>query len=291
MNERDLLAEQFEANRTHLRAVAYRMLGSVSEADDAVQEAWLRLSRHTDPDEVDNLRAWLTTVVARLCLDMLRSRRSRREEPLETHMPEPIVSREDGMDPEHEALLADSVGLALLVVLETLTPAERLSFVLHDMFAVPFDEIGPIVDRSPAAARQLASRARRRVRGTAPEPDVDLARQREVVDAFLAASRDGDFEALVALLDPNVVLRADGPDAPRHLRGAPAVLSQARRYARLARFARPALVNGAAGVVVAPGGRPFAVMGITVAQGRIVEIDIFADPKRVRELDLTVLDG
>jgi RNA polymerase sigma factor (sigma-70 family) len=291
MNERDLLAEQFEANRTHLRAVAYRMLGSVSEADDAVQEAWFRLSRHTDPDELDNLRAWLTTVVARLCLDMLRSRRSRREEPLETHMPEPIVSREDGMDPEHEALLADSVGLALLVVLETLTPAERLSFVLHDMFAVPFDEIGPIVDRSPAAARQLASRARRRVRGTAPEPDVDLARQREVVDAFLAASRDGDFEALVALLDPDVVLRADGPDAPRHLRGAPAVLSQARRYARLARFARPALVNGAAGVVVAPGGRPFAVMGITVAQGRIVEIDIFADPKRVRELDLTVLDG
>jgi RNA polymerase sigma factor (sigma-70 family) len=291
MNERDLLAEQFEANRTHLRAVAYRMLGSVSEADDAVQEAWLRLSRHTDPDELDNLRAWLTTVVARLCLDMLRSRRSRREEPLETHMPEPIVSREDGMDPEHEALLADSVGLALLVVLETLTPAERLSFVLHDMFAVPFDEIGPIVDRSPAAARQLASRARRRVRGTAPEPDVDLARQREVVDAFLVASRDGDFEALVALLDPDVVLRADGPDAPRHLRGAPAVVSQARRYARLARFARPALVNGAAGVVVAPGGRPFAVMGITVAQGRIVEIDIFADPKRVRELDLTVLDG
>jgi RNA polymerase sigma-70 factor (ECF subfamily) len=291
MNERDLLAEQFEANRTHLRAVAYRMLGSVSEADDAVQEAWLRLSRHTDPDELDNLRAWLTTVVARLCLDMLRSRRSRREEPLETHMPEPIVSREDGMDPEHEALLADSVGLALLVVLETLTPAERLSFVLHDMFAVPFDEIGPIVDRSPAAARQLASRARRRVRGTAPEPDVDLARQREVVDAFLVASRDGDFEALVALLDPDVVLRADGPDAPRHLRGAPAVVSQARRYARLARFARPALVNGAAGVVVAPGGRPFAVIGITVAQGRIVEIDIFADPKRVRELDLTVLDG
>jgi RNA polymerase sigma factor (sigma-70 family) len=291
MNERDLLAEQFEANRTHLRAVAYRMLGSVSEADDAVQEAWFRLSRHTDPDELDNLRAWLTTVVARLCLDMLRSRRSRREEPLETHMPEPIVSREDGMDPEHEALLADSVGLALLVVLETLTPAERLSFVLHDMFAVPFDEIGPIVERSPAAARQLASRARRRVRGTAPEPDVDLARQREVVDAFLAASRDGDFEALVALLDPDVVLRADGPDARRHLRGAPAVLGQARRYARLARFARPALVNGAAGVVVAPGGRPFAVMGITVAQGRIVEIDIFADPKRVRELDLTVLDG
>ena len=291
MNEHDMLADRFEANRSHLRAVAYRMLGSVSEADDAVQEAWLRLSRRSDPDELDNLRAWLTTVVSRVCLDMLRSRRSRREEPLETHMPEPIVSRADGMDPEQEALLADSVGLALLVVLESLTPAERLAFVLHDMFAVPFDEIATIVDRSPEAARQLASRARRRVRGTAPEPDVDLARQREVVDAFLTASRVGDFEALVALLDPDVVLRADGPGAPRHLRGAPAVVSQARRYARLARFARPALVNGTAGVVVAPGGRPFAVMGITVAQGRIVEIDIFADPKRVRELDLTVLDG
>ena len=291
MNEQDMLADRFEANRSHLRAVAYRMLGSVSEADDAVQEAWLRLSRRSDPDELDNLRAWLTTVVSRVCLDMLRSRRSRREEPLETHMPEPIVSRADGMDPEQEALLADSVGLALLVVLESLTPAERLAFVLHDMFAVPFDEIATIVDRSPEAARQLASRARRRVRGTAPEPDVDLARQREVVDAFLTASRVGDFEALVALLDPDVVLRADGPGARRHLRGAPAVVSQARRYARLARFARPALVNGTAGVVVAPGGRPFAVMGITVAQGRIVEIDIFADPKRVRELDLTVLDG
>jgi RNA polymerase sigma factor (sigma-70 family) len=291
MDEHELLADRFEANRTHLRAVAYRMLGSVSEADDAVQEAWLRLSRRGDTEELQNLRAWLTTVVARISLDMLRSRRSRREEPLETHMPEPIVSREDGMDPEHEALLADSVGLALLVVLETLAPAERLAFVLHDMFAVPFDEIAPIVDRSPQAARQLASRARRRVRGAAPEPDVDLARQREVVDAFLAASREGDFEALMALLDPDVVLRADGPDAPRHLRGAPAVLGQARRYAALARFARPALVNGAAGVVVAPGGRPFAVMGITVARGRIVEIDVFADPNRVRELDLTVLDG
>jgi RNA polymerase sigma factor (sigma-70 family) len=291
MDERDVLADRFEENRTHLRAVAYRMLGSVSEADDAVQEAWLRLSRRSDPDELDNLRAWLTTVVARVSLDMLRSRRSRREEPLETHMPEPIISREDGMDPEHEALLADSVGLAMLVVLETLSPAERLAFVLHDMFAVPFDDIAPIVDRSPEAARQLASRARRRVRGTAPEPDADLARQREVVDAFLAASREGDFEALLALLDPDVVLRADGPDAARHLRGAPAVLAQAQRYARLARFARPALVNGAAGVVVAPGGRPFAVMGMTVAHGRIVEIDVFADPKRVRELDLTVLDG
>src|SRR5918996_1057553 len=227
MDERDLLADRFEANRTHLRAVAYRMLGSVSEADDAVQEAWLRLSRRSDPDDLDNLRAWLTTVVARVCLDTLRSRRSRREEPLDTRIPEPIVSREDGMEPEHEALLADSVGLALLVVLETLNPAERLAFVLHDMFAVPFDEIAPIVDRSPEAARQLASRARRRVRGTAP--DADLARQREVVDAFLAASREGDFEALLALLDPDVVLRADGPDARRHLRGAPAVLGQASR--------------------------------------------------------------
>ena len=291
MDERDLLADRFEANRTHLRAVAYRMLGSVSEADDAVQEAWLRLSRRSDPDELDNLRAWLTTVVARVCLDMLRSRRSRREEPLETRLPEPIVSREDGMDPEHEALLADSVGLALLVVLETLTPAERLAFVLHDMFAVPFDEIASIVDRSPQAARQLASRARRRVRGAAPEPDADLARQREVVDAFLAASREGDFEALVAVLDPDVVLRADGPDAPLQLRGAAAVVGQARRYARLAPFARPALVNGAAGFVVAPRGRPFAVIGMTVAGGRIAEIDVFADPKRVRELDLTVLDG
>ena len=287
----ELLADRFEANRTHLRAVAYRMLGSVSEADDAVQEAWLRLGRRSDPDELENLRAWLTTVVARVCLDMLRSRRSRREEPLETHMPEPIISREDGMDPEHEALLADSVGLAMLVVLETLSPAERLAFVLHDTFGVPFDEIAPIVDRSPEAARQLASRARRRVRGTAPEPDVDVARQREVVDAFLAASREGDFEALLAILDPDVVLRADGPDAARHLRGATAVLGQARRYAGLARFARPALVNGAAGVVVAPGGRPFAVIGITVARGKIVEMDVFADPTRVRDLDLTVLDG
>jgi RNA polymerase sigma factor (sigma-70 family) len=291
MDERDLLADRFEANRTHLRAVAYRMLGSVSEADDAVQEAWLRLSRRSDPDELDNLRAWLTTVVARVCLDMLRSRRSRREEPFDAHMPEPIVSREDGMDPEQEALLADSVGLALLVVLETLTPAERLAFVLHDMFAVPFDEIASIVDRSPQAARQLASRARRRVRGTAPEPDVDLARQREVVDAFLAASREGDFDALLAVLDPDVVLRADGPDAPIQLRGAQAVVGQARRYARLVPFARPALVNGAAGFVVAPRGRPFAVIGMTVSGGRIAEIDVFADPKRVRELDLTVLDG
>jgi RNA polymerase sigma factor (sigma-70 family) len=293
MDERELLTDRFEANRTHLRAVAYRMLGSVSEADDAVQEAWLRLNRRSDPGELENLRAWLTTVVARVSLDMLRSRRSRREDSLDTHVPEPIVSREDGVDPEHEALLADSVGLALQVVLETLSPAERLAFVLHDMFAVPFDEIAPIVDRSPAAARQLASRARRRVQG-APEPDVDLERQREVVDAFLAASRGGDFEALVAVLHPDVVLRADRgalrPGASTEVRGARSVAGQARSYAHLHEFARPALVNGAAGLVIAPGGRPFAVMGFTVAGGRIAEIDILADPERLRDLDLTMLD-
>jgi RNA polymerase sigma factor (sigma-70 family) len=294
MDEREYLADRFEANRTHLRAVAYRMLGSVSEADDAVQESWLRLSRSETAD-VENLRAWLTTVVARVCLDMLRSRNSRREEPLGAHVPEPIVSRDDGLDPEHEALLADSVGLALLVVLETLAPAERLAFVLHDMFAVPFDEIAPIVDRSPAAARQLASRARRRVRGATPVPDVDLDRQRQVVDAFLAAARGGDFDALVAILDPDVVLRADRgalrPAASREVRGASAVAEQVRTFARLARFARPALVNGAAGFVVAPRGRPVAVAGFTVARGKIVEIDLLADPARLRELDLTVLDS
>jgi RNA polymerase sigma factor (sigma-70 family) len=295
MDERELLADRFESNRTHLRAVAYRMLGSVSEADDALQEAWLRLSRNSDPDELENLRAWLTTVVARVSLDMLRSRRSRREEPLDAHVPEPIVSREDGADPEHEAMLADSVGLALQVVLETLAPAERLAFVLHDMFAVPFDQIAPIVDRSPAAARQLASRARRRVQGAAPEPDADLAGQREVVDAFLAAARRGDLEGLVAVLDPDVVVRADRgtlrPGASRVMRGARAVADQALRGgARLAGFARPALVNGAAGLVIAPGGRPFAVVGFTVARGKIAEIDILADRQRLRELDLTVLD-
>lgn len=293
MQEGDYLAEQFEAHRTHLRAVAYRMLGSVSEADDAVQEAWLRLSR-SDTEDIENLGGWLTTVVARVSLDMLRSRKSRREESLGPHVPEPIVSSEAGVDPEHEALLADSVGLALLVVLETLSPAERLAFVLHDMFAVPFDDIASIVDRSPAAARQLASRARRRVRGVAPAPDVDLDRQRQVVDAFLAAAREGDFEALVAVLDPDVVLRADRgalhPQLSRELRGAKAVAEGASQYARLARFAKPALVNGAAGVVVAPRGRPFAVVGVTVVGGRIAEIDILADPERLRDLDLTVLD-
>jgi RNA polymerase sigma-70 factor (ECF subfamily) len=289
VDERDQLADRFEANRSHLRAVAYRMLGSVSEADDAVQESWLRLSR-SKTAELENLRAWLTTVVARVSLDMLRSRKSRREEPLGAHLPEPIVSREDGVDPEHEALLADSVGLALLVVLEALTPAERLAFVLHDMFAVPFDEIAPIVGRSPTAARQLASRARRRVRA-APAPDVDLARQREVVDAFLAAARDGAFDALVALLDPDVVMRVDrDAGAPREFRGAPSVAEQVLIFARGAQFARPALVNGAAGFVVAPRGRPVAVAGFTVAGGRIVAMDVLADPARLRELDLTVLD-
>jgi RNA polymerase sigma factor (sigma-70 family) len=291
VNEGEWLADRFEANRTHLRAVAYRMLGSLSEADDAVQESWLRLSR-ANAAEVDNLRGWLTTVVARVCLDMLRSRKSRREEPLGVHVPEPIVSREDGVDPEHEALLADSVGLALLVVLETLAPPERLAFVLHDMFAVPFDEIAPIVGRSPAAARQLASRARRRVRGAAPAPDADLTRQREVVDAFVAAARGGDLDALVAMLDPDVVFRVDrGPISSREIRGARTVAEQALRFGRpFAPFARAALVNGAAGIVVTARGRPVAVAGFTVARGRIVEIDLLADPVRVRELDLTVLD-
>jgi RNA polymerase sigma factor (sigma-70 family) len=293
MDERDYLTDRFEANRPHLRAVAYRMLGSVNEADDAVQEAWLRLDR-SDTSAIENLGGWLTTVVARVALDMLRSRTARREQPLGTHVPQPIVSRENDVDPEHQALLADSVGLALLVVLETLAPAERLAFVLHDMFAVPFDEIAPIVDRSPAAARQLASRARRRVRGAAPVPDADVARQRELLDAFLAAARGGDFDALVATLDPDVVLRADRgalrPGASREVRGARAVAEQVRAFARLARFARPALVNGAAGFVVAPRGRPVAVAGFTVARGKIVEIDLLADPARLRDLDLTVLD-
>jgi RNA polymerase sigma factor (sigma-70 family) len=293
VNETDLLAEQFESHRSHLRAVAYRMLGSLSEADDAVQEAWLRLSR-SDSDAVDNLGGWLTTVVGRICLDMLRSRTARREEPLGPRVPEPIVDPEDGADPEHEALLADSVGLALLVVLESLRPPERLAFVLHDMFAVPFVEIAAIIDRSPAAARQLASRARRRVRGAAPQPDTDLAEQREVVDAFLAAARDGDFEALLAVLDPDVVLRTDGgtrrASVSRELRGAQAIAERAISFKGVAEFATPVLVNGAAGMVVAPKGRPYAVMGCTVRGGRIVEIDILADPDRIAELDLTMLD-
>jgi RNA polymerase sigma-70 factor (ECF subfamily) len=294
MDDNDVLAERFEEHRTHLRAVAYRMLGSVSEADDAVQEAWLRLSR-ADASSVENLRAWLTTVVARVCLNVLRSRATRRERPLDdVHVPEPIISPAEGVDPEHEALLADSVGLALLVVLETLTPAERLAFVLHDMFAVPFDEIGPMVGRSPTAARQLASRARRRVQGEAPRPNPDLARQREVVDAFFAAAREGDFEALVAVLHPDVVLRSDGgakrPDATVLVHGARTVAARAMTFANLAPYVRPALINGAAGVVVAPHGRVFSVLGFTVADGRIVAIDALADPDRLAQLDVTVLD-
>jgi RNA polymerase sigma factor (sigma-70 family) len=294
VNERDYLSDRFEANRSHLRAVAYRMLGSVSEADDAVQEAWLRLSR-TDADEIENLGGWLTTVVGRVSLDMLRSRDRRREDPLDLRIPEPIIDRADGTDPEHEALLADSVGLALLVVLETLKPAERLAFVLHDIFDVPFDEIAPIVDRSPEAARKLASRARRRVRNEPTVPDADIETQREVIDAFVAASHEGDFEALLELLDPNVVLRVDrGPvpaRVPREFRGAEAVASQAMAGARLDRELRPALVNGVAGMVVLHEGEPFLVSGVTVRNRRIVAIDTLADRDRLRELDLTVLDG
>jgi RNA polymerase sigma factor (sigma-70 family) len=291
--ERDWLAARFEEHRAHLRAVGYRMLGSLSEADDAVQEAWLRLSR-SDTSEIQNLGGWLTTVVARVCLNMLQARKVRREEPLGVHVPDPIVSRDDRIDPEQQALLADSIGLALLVVLDTLAPAERLAFVLHDMFAVPFDEIAPIVDRSPAAARQLASRARRRVQGHAPVPDADLGSQREVVDAFLAAARDGDFEALLEVLDPEVVLRADTgaarTAASREVRGARAVAELAGAFSQLARFSRPALVNGAAGLVTTPGGEVFSVMGFTIKGGRIIEIDILADAARLARIDLVVLD-
>jgi RNA polymerase sigma factor (sigma-70 family) len=292
MDERDWLAERFEEHRTRLRAVAYRMLGSVSEADDAVQEAWLRLSR-SDAREIENLGGWLTTVVARVSLNMLRSRKSRREEPLGVRVPEPIVDRVDGIDPEHEALLADSVGLALLVVLETLSPPERLAFVLHDIFAVPFDEIAPIVDRSPEAARQLASRARRRVQGENPVPDADLDTQRKVVDAFLAAAREGDFEALLEVLDPDVVLRADlGPAAgSREVRGAAKVAGQALFYSRLGLVMRPALVNGALGAVAILEGEPYSLSGFIIRGGKIVEMDILADPERLRRLDLTVLDN
>jgi RNA polymerase sigma factor (sigma-70 family) len=293
MGEGDWLAERFEAHRSQLRAVAYRMLGSLTEADDAVQEAWLRLNR-ADTSGVENLGGWLTTVVARVCLDTLRARSSRREEPLGVHLPDPILSRVDGLDPEQQALLAEGVGLALLVVLDTLAPAERLAFVLHDTFAVPFEEIAAIVGRSPAATRQLASRARRRVQAAAAIPDADLARQRSVVDAFFAAARRGDFDALVAVLDPDVVLRADRGAVPvspaKVVRGAPAVARQALTFARLALFVRPALVNGAAGVVVASGGRPFSVMGFTVRGGKIVEIDVLADPARLRQLDVALLD-
>jgi len=291
MDERDGLAERFEAHRTHLRAVAYRMLGSASEADDAVQEAWLRLSR-AGASGVENLGGWLTTVVARVCLDVLRSHKSRREEPLDDGESEPIADGEDASDPERIAVLADSVGLALLVVLETLGPAERVAFVLHDLFAVPFDEIAPIVGRSPAATRQLASRGRRRVRAAGAISDADYTRQREVVDAFLAASRRGDFAALLAVLDPDVVVRADGAavqmGAAPEVRGAAAV---AETFAGRARAARPALVGGAVGLVWAQGGRPRVVFGFTIAGGKVVGIDLVADPKQLRRLDLTILEG
>ena len=290
MDERDWLAERFEEHRSRLRAVAYRMLGSLSEADDAVQETWLRLSR-TDAGEVENLGGWLTTVVARVSLNMLRARSTRREEPLGA-LPEPIVDPLDGVDPEHEALLADSVGLALLVVLETLSPPERLAFVLHDMFGVPFADIAPIVDRSPEATRQLASRARRRVHGRRADPDADLDAQREVLDAFLAASREGDFDSLVAVLHPDVVLRADAGAAGgmREVRGAEAVARQARGYSRLDLDIRPALVNGALGAVAIRDGAPFSVGAFTVSGGRIVELYFITDPELLRRLDLTILE-
>ena len=288
------LAERFEANRSHLRGVAFRMLGSLTEADDAVQEAWIRLSR-TDTTDVDNLRAWLTTVVGRVCLNMLRSRKTRREASLEIHLPDPIVSPEEGMDPEQEALLGDSIGLAMLVVLDSLTPAERVAFVLHDVFAVPFHEIAAIVDRTPTAARQLASRARRRVQG-APVPDVDLDGQWAVVDAFLAAAREGDFEGLLAVLDPEVVVRSDGgaarPGLMSLVRGARAVAEQAMSFRRFAETSTRVLVNGIpGGVAWAPDGSPFAVLALTVRGGRIVAIDVLADPDRLGQLDLTVVAG
>jgi RNA polymerase sigma-70 factor (ECF subfamily) len=287
MRDRDFLAERFERERPQLRRIAYRMLGTIEEADDAVQEAWLRLSR-TDESAVQNLAAWLTTVVSRVSLDMLRARRSRREEYVGSWMPEPIVAIDDRPSPEDEALIADGVGLALYIVLETLSPAERLSFVLHDMFAVPFDEIAPIVGRSPDAARQLASRARRRVQRARPEPDVALTEQQRLVDAFLAAAREGDFDALVELLDPEVTLRVDGgpgsPLAHPPLVGRAAVVEEAQRWTAMAPFARPATVNGAAGAVIGRPGRPFAVVGVTVANGRITALDFVVDPAKLARI-------
>ncbi|MFB8136154.1 RNA polymerase sigma factor SigJ [Streptomyces mirabilis] len=291
------LADRFQEHRGRLRAVAYRMLGSLSEADDAVQEVWLKLGR-TDVSEIRNLAGWLTTVVGRVCLDLLRTRAARREEPLDTYVPDPLVSPLERIDPEQEVLLADSVGLALLVVLETLEPAERLAFVLHDMFAVPFDDIAPVVGRSSAATRQLASRARRRVRGAAaPEPELDPARQKLVLDAFLAASRAGDFEALVSVLHPDVVLRVDsgvlvgGAAASKVVHGATGVAQQALMFRQFAEFSRLALVNGAVGVVTAPEGRPLSVMGVTITDGRVVEMYILADPARLSDLALPDLPG
>jgi RNA polymerase sigma-70 factor (ECF subfamily) len=290
MDQQVLSAERFEQFRPRLRAVAYRMLGSFSDADDAVQETWLRVSR-ADASEVENLDGWLTTVATRVCLNRLRSRERRREDPLDVRVPDPVVGREEGGDPEHEALLADSVGLALMVVLDSLAPAERIAFVLHDMFAVPFDVIGPMIERSPTATRQLASRARRRIRDQAPAPDPDLSRQREAVDAYLSAARHGDFDALVSVLHPDIVLRADGGMArPRYsavLRGAQEVAGEAVKAAkRLAPFARPVLVNGAAGVVTVAGGRVVSVMGFTVVGGKIVAIHVLADPERLAALDI-----
>jgi len=286
------LAGQFEEHRAHLRAVAYRMLGSASEADDAVQESWIRLGR-TDVSDVENLRAWLTTVVARVCLDMLRTRTSRREDPLDTRAPDPVITSAD-RDPEADAVLADSVGLALLVVLETLEPSERLAFVLHDVFGMDFAEIAPIVDRSPVAARQLASRARRRVQSRAPNAEPDVRRQRRVIDAFMAAVRDGDFERLVAVLAPDIVLRADGgalAGASRVVRGAQAVAGQAATFSRLGLSNQLVLVNGDLGFVSRrPDGRVFAVLGFTIASGKIVEIDILADPERLSRLDLSAIE-
>ena len=288
MDEREWLTDRFEQHRPHLRAVAYRMLGSVSESDDALQEAWLRI-RDQDPATVENMQAWLTTVVGRVCLNMLRSRRARREE-LSVHVPDPVVGFEAD-DLEHETLLAESVGLALLVVLDALTPAERLAFVLHDVFGVPFADIATALDRSEAAAQQLASRARRRVRNS-PEPDHDLAGQRRVVDAFFAASRDGDFDALLEVLDPEVELRIDGgvlrAEASLVLHGADAVATHTATYSKLYPLVRPALVNGAAGAVVAPHGRVFSVMAFTVTNGRIAQIDVLLDPERLEQLDLSI---
>jgi RNA polymerase sigma factor (sigma-70 family) len=288
MTEQQALADRFEAQRPNLKAVAYRMLGSLSEADDAVQEAWLRLSR-SDAAGIENLGGWLTTVVGRVCLDMLRSRRSRGEAPLDdVHVPDPVVASAEGADPEQRALVEDSVGLALLVVLDTLSPEERVAFVLHDMFAVPFDEIAPMVGRSPAASRQLASRARRRVHGAAT-PDGDLPRQRQVVRAFLSAARAGDFDALVALLDPDVVLRADTGVAARPLRGAAAVAGRALAFRRLSRGSRAVLVNGLPGLITVQDGQPVAVMSFTIVGGVVVGIDLLADPERLRRLDLAAL--
>jgi RNA polymerase sigma-70 factor (ECF subfamily) len=292
LNASDWQTEEFERHRRHLHAVAYRMLGSVSDVDDVVQEAWLRLNR-SDADSVQSMRGWLTTVVARLCLDELRARRARREDYVGAWLPEPVVQLDTDDGPEQEALLADSVGLALLVVLDTLTPAERLAFVLHDMFALPFEEIAPIVGRSPVATRQLASRARRRVRGATPSQDADLKAQREVVDAFLTATREGDLEALVAVLDPDVVMRIDrgklrvAVRQPAEIRGAEQVVKTVlERGPGFAPFCRPAIVNGGAGLIVAPGARPIGVVGFAIADGRIIEIDIVADREKLPELVL-----